>query len=154
MSKPSFKLKNPRKGTETLVQLHVMTFHKLGAFKLKNPRKGTETRQCRHHQTLIAAFKLKNPWKGTETFIQTITHDRSNVFQIKESPEGDWNRYGPKAAACFVVFQIKESPEGDWNNPIMQSATAKHKAFKLKNPRKGTETQYKTSKQSLQSLSN
>ena len=37
------------------------------------------------------SFKLKNPRKGTETIsIQSLRVMRK-YFQIKESPEGDWN---------------------------------------------------------------
>ena len=60
-------------------------------------------------------------------------------FQIKESPEGDWNKQAalevkelqafklknprkgtettlPMASMLLWFFQIKESPEGDWNS--------------------------------------
>ena len=37
-------------------------------------------------------------------------------FQIKESPEGDWNPEKIMVAwLAWRLFQIKESPEGDWN---------------------------------------
>ena len=42
----------------------------------------------------------------------------------------------------FIAFQIKESPEGDWNDRdagVVESINLKG-TFKLKNPRKGTET--------------
>ena len=37
-------------------------------------------------------------------------------------------------------FQIKESPEGDWNLQVHESGWRLIGTFKLKNPRKGTET--------------
>ena len=61
------------------------------AFKLKNPRKGTETRFFAGNPSPKQPFKLKNPRKGTETDIANLVEYRSLVFQIKESPEGDWN---------------------------------------------------------------
>ena len=64
-----------------------------------------------------------------------------NSFQIKESPEGDWNLYTTKEKLDLESFQIKESPEGDWNMLLSLSQPLKPlHAFKLKNPRKGTET--------------
>ena len=62
-------------------------------------------------------------------------------FQIKESPEGDWNKNDlSQTAAAHEDFQIKESPEGDWNAKKTNFYTRRIKPFKLKNPRKGTET--------------
>ena len=63
------------------------------------------------------SFKLKNPRKGTETF---------------------YNPFGYSDDAS--IFQIKESPEGDWNDLINEGLAGIEKTFKLKNPRKGTET--------------
>ena len=62
-----FKLKNPRKGTETLLKSVA-----IGAltFKLKNPRKGTETLYDEGFWNIRKPFKLKNPRKGTETTSQ------------------------------------------------------------------------------------
>ena len=61
-------------------------------------------------------------------------------FQIKESPEGDWNLQHQRKCDGILDFQIKESPEGDWN-ALMQKVTGHGGGpFKLKNPRKGTET--------------
>ena len=40
----------------------------------------------------------------------------------------------------FPRFQIKESPEGDWNIFEALNPGDVIKSFKLKNPRKGTET--------------
>ena len=37
-------------------------------------------------------------------------------------------------------FQIKESPEGDWNLLLIDYSNFLTETFKLKNPRKGTET--------------
>ena len=37
-------------------------------------------------------------------------------------------------------FQIKESPEGDWNAVDVARVLGYKDPFKLKNPRKGTET--------------
>ena len=39
-----------------------------------------------------------------------------------------------------IYFQIKESPEGDWNLKFLLLCLVLVPAFKLKNPRKGTET--------------
>ena len=36
-------------------------------FKLKNPRKGTETTTLKLNDPVPVSFKLKNPRKGTET---------------------------------------------------------------------------------------
>ena len=90
---------------------------------------------------LIGTFKLKNPRKGTETAI-TIKFDSLLVdFQIKESPEGDWNRLlGCQQGPVLQAFQIKESPEGDWNLDSNIQTILSLFPFKLKNPRKGTET--------------
>ena len=87
-STAAFKLKNPRKGTETNVFPHRKPSQV--AFKLKNPRKGTETAfsggRCWHN----LAFKLKNPRKGTETAgDEAELAEMVIIFQIKESPEGD-----------------------------------------------------------------
>ena len=66
----------------------------------------------------------------------------SAIFQIKESPEGDWNDiFVWVSQRLELYFQIKESPEGDWNLMIkINDIEATTKTFKLKNPRKGTET--------------
>ena len=88
---------------------------------------------------LLNPFKLKNPRKGTETSIWIYRIHRSRHFQIKESPEGDWNVSLP-LVSLVPVFQIKESPEGDWNVYSRSEYCGNEKAFKLKNPRKGTET--------------
>ena len=62
------------------------------------------------------SFKLKNPRKGTETARSEIEQFWL-AFQIKESPEGDWNIwYLAGGGAMTGNFQIKESPEGDWND--------------------------------------
>ena len=66
----------------------------------------------------MKSFKLKNPRKGTETSLGEGLSGIKKVasFQIKESPEGDWN--SKRAEFCIPIgFQIKESPEGDWNSP-------------------------------------
>ena len=39
-------------------------------------------------------------------------------FQIKESPEGDWNSRYLFKVEDSANFQIKESPEGDWNERL------------------------------------
>ena len=44
------------------------------------------------------------------------------------------------AKSFLLGFQIKESPEGDWNTKTTYTALINNGAFKLKNPRKGTET--------------
>ena len=42
---------------------------------------------------MAKTFKLKNPRKGTETIIVlAIKIIIKEFFQIKESPEGDWNK--------------------------------------------------------------
>ena len=43
----------------------------------------------------------------------------------------------------LTSFQIKESPEGDWNIIPETPAKSQEETFKLKNPRKGTETTIK-----------
>ena len=40
----------------------------------------------------------------------------------------------------IYTFQIKESPEGDWNKNKKFYGNSRQLSFKLKNPRKGTET--------------
>ena len=88
----------------------------LYSFKLKNPRKGTETLHFATAGQRQGSFKLKNPRKGTET---SELSEKLNIaltdFQIKESPEGDWNASEPALQGLSHNFQIKESPEGDWN---------------------------------------
>ena len=139
----AFKLKNPRKGTETSEDLKkkqngfyfqikespegdwnvehlgiVVDVHR--AFKLKNPRKGTETRcQQRNQIRIKVSFQIKESPEGDWNSISSPFSIAGLVFQIKESPEGDWNAniFGPRRVALVWVkhFQIKESPEGDWN---------------------------------------
>ena len=62
-------------------------------------------------------------------------------FQINESPHGDWN---DSTAGRFDrgrnSFQINESPQGDWNATKIKEQSTGLFAFKLTNPRKGTET--------------
>ena len=87
----AFKLKNPRKGTETTQPAPTPSFLD-PSFKLKNPRKGTETSYIQSGSPALSPFKLKNPRKGTETFDLSARSRTSCHFQIKESPEGDWNK--------------------------------------------------------------
>ena len=47
------------------------------------------------------------------------------------------------------IFQIKESPEGDWNIDLYSHCLKMSRSFKLKNPRKGTETVRKKKKKKL-----
>ena len=117
----TFKLKNPRKGTETFTHEPVPISQE--AFKLKNPRKGTETSILIFFEKNLSPFKLKNPRKGTET------------------------RYCNNQIILDTVFQIKESPEGDWNIKMTRQKKRREKTFKLKNPRKGTETSTLTREQ-------
>ena len=64
---------------------------------------------------LSCPFKLKNPRKGTETKEKPLLDGFLKSFQIKESPEGDWNFLLKLGLDDVKIFQIKESPEGDWN---------------------------------------
>ncbi len=87
----SFRLLNPRKGTETFETLNEIALFQLSAnliparglkqqepelvfilkandtFRLLNPRKGTETLNASLYSCLSSAFRLLNPRKGTET---------------------------------------------------------------------------------------
>ena len=111
----AFKLKNPRKGTETFQLTRLaepqqvfqikespegdwnpfvgagLILEIFQAFKLKNPRKGTETVKSLEVTRAADTFKLKNPRKGTETTFIDSSPLLILAFQIKESPEGDWN---------------------------------------------------------------
>ena len=71
--------------------LPTSSFLAKAAFKLKNPRKGTETQQTLTTEYVgFLTFKLKNPRKGTETLAEVgLIGAPHRVFQIKESPEGD-----------------------------------------------------------------
>ena len=110
-----FKLKNPRKGTETIFLSMVVPI--LWSFQIKESPEGDWNRappdSLRERED---TFKLKNPRKGTETSANKLLPDLMGPFQIKESPEGDWNRASqPRERLLIASFQIKESPEGDWN---------------------------------------
>ena len=85
-------------------------------------------------------FQIKESPEGDWNTSPLGSRGRVQIFQIKESPEGDWNV--AKTSVCFHLspFQIKESPEGDWNNRMMGEKEYIKYSFKLKNPRKGTET--------------
>ena len=96
----TFKLKNPRKGTETST-VKAKKPVGLGSFKLKNPRKGTETYFFLPKRLQPNPFKLKNPRKGTETYGRCHIQEDHWHFQIKESPEGDWN-----AASKLVLMGL------------------------------------------------
>ena len=72
-------------------------------------------RLLRTKARLLRAFKLKNPRKGTEINTSNVLMAIERIFQIKESPEGDWNTYIYQEKEGRPNFQIKESPEGDWN---------------------------------------
>ena len=95
------------------------------SFKLKNPRKGTETPNSLLPDRKTVCFQIKespegdwNEKKGRRSRKKTKKH-----FQIKESPEGDWNLSDMSAELGRSPFQIKESPEGDWNSITGPSPT-------------------------------
>ena len=135
-----FKLKNPRKGTETFTD--IVLPGQIEAFQIKESPEGDWNKRLFKALPIInSAFKLKNPRKGTETFYGYGSGDRFYNFQIKESPEGDWNAPTTPEEQKQFDFQIKESPEGDWNAKWMPLCLIfGFWTFKLKNPRKGTET--------------
>ena len=59
-------------------------------------------------------------------------------FQIKESPEGDWNYFLiQKFLNRLWAFQIKESPEGDWNPVSVASVVGGFSAFQIKESPEG-----------------
>ena len=87
------------------------------AFKLKNPRKGTETDYLDPEIAYLGFnFQIKESPEGDWNIVEKIRKLLAlSDFQIKESPEGDWNHFGKRAYQPLCCFQIKESPEGDWN---------------------------------------
>ena len=110
------------------------------SFKLKNPRKGTEMKwKIFQNEPHLESFKLKNPRKGTEIGIKPTTLSSIPVFQIKESPEGDWNELVKYLEATIArPFKLKNPRKG---TEILEGVNKKvdEESFKLKNPRKGTE---------------
>ena len=84
----------------------------LGTFKLTNPRKGTETYYLRYKQSQYETFKLTNPRKGTET-ANTICQVRiSRSFQINESPQGDWNMQAKRFPTFAMTFKLTNPRKG------------------------------------------
>ena len=68
---------------------------KVETFKLKNPRKGTETEKPYGRENASRSFQIKESPEGDwneHCFAQESTP--TFFFQIKESPEGDWNIIG------------------------------------------------------------
>ena len=88
------------------------------------------------------AFQIKESPEGDWNFShQSGLGAWVSNFQIKESPEGDWNTWERIVFLRKIYFQIKESPEGDWNRDLGEGKyRPPMPSFKLKNPRKGTET--------------
>ena len=43
----------------------------MSSFRISNPRKGTETCQWRGNMARIQSFRISNPRKGTETMVAT-----------------------------------------------------------------------------------
>ena len=64
-------------------------------------------------------------------------------FQIKESPEGDWNTNNgsPKNTSPPSSFKLKNPRKGT-ETILYRESKPGYEAFKLKNPRKGTETTF------------
>ena len=111
------------------------------SFKLKNPRKGTETYNKTCNKFLDCFFQIKESPEGDWNDFLIGLINVYDSFQIKESPEGDWNiRDEALGINSGNDFQIKESPEGDWNAVLIERSEEYKSSFKLKNPRKGTET--------------
>ena len=135
----TFKLKNPRKGTETFARL--LSLNAELNFQIKESPEGDWNQVDMVAVVGCSSFKLKNPRKGTETsFPKTDIHLPLN-FQIKESPEGDWNR---STRFSYIMmggaFKLKNPRKGTETLLPLLGLYGCFPPFKLKNPRKGTET--------------